>query len=100
MKKLILITVMVIGLFAVGVNYPTYTNSFSGETLTTIAGAGVAGCAANEAWKGMTNAPRDTRPVPTRSEVQADANAFEKCERRFPEKSQNENFFKCLEVLN
>ena len=100
-KRLLCITVL-LSFLTIGINYPTYVNSYAGETAGNAILSGVAGCAASEAWKGMTNAPRDTKPVPTRSEIETSSSddAFEKCERRFPKKSQNEDFFKCLEALN
>jgi hypothetical protein len=106
MKKLIMVFVLVLAMFAVSINYPLYSNGYGGETLGNAALAGVAGCAATEAWKGMTNAPQQQaaqpRTVVQRSEIRVaprQQDLFDKCNARFPRESDDVNFIKCLETV-
>jgi hypothetical protein len=60
----------------VGINYPTYVNSYSGETAGNAVLAGIASCAANEAWQQTKKEPN---PAPTQPVPQAQPSKEQNC---------------------
>lgn len=99
MKKLLFVLSLVVMFFMVGINYPTYTNSYGGETVGDALLGGVASCAAINAWDSIKQKDaQQQQPVPTQSPVYRSqrTECYNMCDRRFPSPSQANDFNNCI----
>ena len=102
MKLRILLIGLLMACFTVSVT-PYWVNSYSGETVGDAVLAGMAGCAAQEVWKGATSpqpAPTQPRTVPSREEMERSytSDCQKRCFIRFDHHSEDDKLFACLEA--